>query len=103
MTEKTKNPKRVAAGRANRAKRKPISAETREKLRKAIRRNKPWLWSTGPKTAAGKKKSASNVRWRYAFSDGSILEGLKEFAAELAQQQKAKIARTKEGDSNVDQ
>lgn len=89
MPKLSKNPKRVAAGRANRAKRKPLSAESREKLRQAIRRNKPWLNSTGPVTEKGKKKSARNVNLRYA-SFGSMLDEIVAFASKLAEHQTAK-------------
>lgn len=61
---KTKNPKRVAAGRANRALRGPVGLLTRERLSRAAIRNQPWLHSTGPRTQAGKKKSAQNGRRR---------------------------------------
>ena len=36
------------------------SAETRELRRKATQRVKPWLRSTGPRTAGGKQRSAMN-------------------------------------------
>jgi hypothetical protein len=62
--KKTPNPRRVAAGKLNRAKRKPLSAEARERLRKAAIANKPWLHSTGPRTSAGKVKVAQNSRGR---------------------------------------
>jgi hypothetical protein len=56
------NPRRVAAGRVNRAKRGPLTAEGRERLRAAALANKPWLSSTGPKTTEGKKATAENGR-----------------------------------------
>lgn len=37
-----KNPRRVAAGRHNRLKRRPITEGGRERLRATIRRNRPW-------------------------------------------------------------
>ncbi len=92
MTNEVKNPKRVAAGKANRAKRKPLSAEAREKLKRAIRRNKPWLNSTGPVTPEGKKKSASNVRWRYA-DFGLMAQQASKFASQLALDHSAEHSR----------
>ena len=41
-----------------------LTREGRERLREAAKRNKPWLHSTGPRTAAGKARSAENGRWR---------------------------------------
>lgn len=56
----TPNPKRVAAGRLNRAKRKALTPEGVERLRQAALRNRPWLRSTGPRTAEGRQRSAAN-------------------------------------------
>lgn len=64
VTAKTKNPKRVEAGRANRALRGPVGLQTRERLSRAAIRTQPWLHSTGPRTQAGKQKSALNGRKR---------------------------------------
>lgn len=58
------NPKRVAAGRLNRAKRKGLTPEGRERLRRAAHANKPWLFSTGPRTRAGKATAAANGKKR---------------------------------------
>ena len=58
------NPKRVAAGRRNRRKRKSLTEDGRRRLRDAAIRNKPWLNSTGPRTAAGKAQAAHNGRKR---------------------------------------
>lgn len=57
------NPKRVAAGKLNRAKRGPLTAEGRERLRAAALANMPWLLSTGPKTTEGKAIAAANGRY----------------------------------------
>lgn len=54
------NSKRVAAARQNQLKRGPWTDEQRERVRQAIQRTRPWLKSTGPKTAAGKAKVAEN-------------------------------------------
>jgi hypothetical protein len=54
------NPRRVAAGRLNRAKCRGITDAGRQRLRDAAFRNSPWLRSTGPRTAAGKARVAAN-------------------------------------------
>jgi hypothetical protein len=58
------NPRRQAAGRENRKKRGPLTEAGREQLRAAALRLKPWTQATGPRTEAGKKKSAANGRYR---------------------------------------
>ncbi|VTT98780.1 unnamed protein product [Gemmataceae bacterium] len=58
------NPKRVVAGRLNRGKRKGLTPEGRERLRRAAHDNKPWLFSTGPLTPAGKATAAANGKKR---------------------------------------
>ena len=58
------NPKRVAAGRLNRAKRKGLTPEGRERVRQAALKNQPWRFSTGPRTPEGKAKVAQNGRKR---------------------------------------
>jgi hypothetical protein len=58
------NPKRVAAGRLNWAKRKGLTPEGRERLRRAAHANKPWLLSMGPRTAQGKATAAANGKKR---------------------------------------
>jgi hypothetical protein len=55
---------RQIAGRANRLKRKKLPASTRERLRAAALRHRPWQYSTGPRTVAGKAISAANGRRR---------------------------------------
>ena len=59
-----KNPRRVAAGRCNWAKRGPLTEAGRERLRLAALESRPWQFSTGPKTPTGKAKSAANGRLR---------------------------------------
>jgi len=76
---KTPSPARSAAGRANRAKRRGLTADGRERLRQAAFANQPWTHSTGPKSAAGKAKVALNGKHRQlgAFS-------VRELRAELS-------------------
>lgn len=56
------SPRRVAAGRRNRRKRKGLTEAGRARLRKAAVANQPWQHSTGPRTAAGRARSALNGR-----------------------------------------
>ena len=60
----SKNPNRVRAGRQNQLKRGPWTAEQRERARQSALRHQPWRHSTGPKTVAGKLRSAANGRVR---------------------------------------
>jgi hypothetical protein len=73
------NPRRVAAGKLNRAKRKGLTPEGRERLRQAALRNRPWRFSTGPQTTAGKAAAARNGERR---RDGLL--SVRELKAELA-------------------
>ena len=57
---KSPNPKRVAAGRLNRLKRAGLTPAGAARLSQAARDRKPWEHSTGPRTAAGKARSAAN-------------------------------------------
>lgn len=59
-----KNPKRVAAGRLNRSKRKGLTEEGRQRLRAFALKYRPWQFATGPRTAEGKAKVAANGRYR---------------------------------------
>jgi len=59
-----KNPRRVAAGRLNRMKRKGVTEEGRRKMREAALKYRPWQYSTGPRTRKGKAKVAENGRYR---------------------------------------
>ena len=60
------NPRRVEAGRRNRAKRRGLSVAGRERLRQAALANQPWEHSTGPRTPEGKARAADNGRSRQA-------------------------------------
>src|SRR4051794_895219 len=83
------NPRRVAAGRLNRQKRRGLTAEGREVLRRSALVNRPWLHATGPKTAAGKVRSARNGKIRQKGEQSvreldSALAGLGRLAADMA-------------------
>ena len=56
------NPRRVAAGKRNRALRKELTEEGRRRLQEAALRNQPWRYSTGPKTPTGKARAAQNAK-----------------------------------------
>ena len=58
------NPKRVAAGLRNRRLRGQLTDAGRFRLREAALRNRPWQFSTGPKTAEGRQQSARNGKKR---------------------------------------
>jgi hypothetical protein len=64
VSKPAKNPKRVAAGKLNHAKRKGLSAKGRERIRQAAIRNRPWIYSTGPTSAAGKAQVKANGKRR---------------------------------------
>lgn len=64
-----KNPKRVAAGRRNRAKRGVLSDAARQFMSEAAQQNRPWESATGPKTQAGKAKSAKNRKGKGTKTD----------------------------------
>jgi hypothetical protein len=73
------NPKRVLAGRLNRAKRKGLSEQGRARLRLAAMRVQPWRFATGPRTTAGKAKAAANGKKRQKGT-----KSVREIRAELA-------------------
>jgi hypothetical protein len=58
------NPRRVAAGQRNRARRKGLTPAGRERLRQAALKHRPWRFSTGPRTAAGKANVAASCKAR---------------------------------------
>ena len=74
------NPCRVEAGKRNRAKRRGLSADGRERLREAALANRPWEGSTGPRTPEGKAKAAVNGRTRQRG-----LKSVREVRSELAE------------------
>jgi hypothetical protein len=63
MSPPTPNPRRVAAGRLNRRRRRGLTVEGRERLRRSALAHRPWEHSTGPRTAAGKAKAAKNGKF----------------------------------------
>lgn len=67
-TDAAPNPRRVAAGKRNRAKWNGFSAAGMRRLRKAAKVNMPWRFSTGPKTAEGKARAAKNGSFKQAGS-----------------------------------
>ena len=73
------NPRRVAAGRANRAKWKGFTPEGLERLRAAALRHQPWRFATGPRTEAGKAVAARNGKKRQ-LGPLSVRELLSELA-----------------------
>src|SRR5262245_66173201 len=58
------DPRRAAAARANRAKRRGLTPEGRRRLREAALANKPWEHSTGPRTPEGKLQAVRNGKTR---------------------------------------
>lgn len=64
LGSKPPNPRRVAAGKRNRALRRGLTEAGREQLRLASLLSRPWQHSTGPKTAKGKAQAAANGKRR---------------------------------------
>jgi hypothetical protein len=58
------NPRKLAACRLNLAKRTGLTPEGRERLRQAALKNRPWRFSTGPRTPAGKAQMVLNGKKR---------------------------------------
>lgn len=84
------NPKRVAAGLLNWAKRRGLTPAGRERLRAAALRTRPWDHSTGPVTPAGKARAAANGKRRQLGPVSvrelrAALAVLRESVAELAE------------------
>ena len=84
------NPRRVAAGRRNRALRGPLTSAGRQRLRQAALVGRPWLHSTGPKSVAGKARVAENGKIRLGGAPSARelrrqLAALGNLAAEMAE------------------
>jgi hypothetical protein len=77
------NPRRVAAGKRNRAKRQGLTAEGREKLRQNALVSQPWRHATGPRTPEGKARAAQNGKVRQT---GAV--STRELARELVELQR---------------
>ena len=60
----TPDPRRSEIARRNRAKRKGLTPEGRERLRQSALKHKPWRFSTGPRTPEGKAQMAINAKRR---------------------------------------
>jgi hypothetical protein len=92
----------VEAGRRNRLKWRGFTAEGLERLRQAALRTQPWRHSTGPRTAAGKVRSAANGRVRQK-GPVSVRELRAELAGlhDLAREMAAARARLAGGGSSV--
>src|SRR4051794_36781829 len=60
----SKNPKRVEAGRRNRALRGPLTPAGRRRLREAALADRPWQYATGPTSEAGRRQAALNGKAR---------------------------------------
>lgn len=58
------NPRRVVAGRRNRALRHGLTDAGRERLRDSTSRFQPWRFASGPKSDAGKRQVATNGKVR---------------------------------------
>ena len=54
----------AAANKLNRARRRGLTEEGRARLRASALAHKPWRYSTGPRTQAGKRKVALNGKKR---------------------------------------
>ena len=63
---RSKSPARVAAGKRNRELRGTVTPQGSQRLADHARHYRPWQYSTGPRTTAGKAKSSDNGRWRQA-------------------------------------
>jgi len=77
-------PNRVAAPEENHMRRVRFSPEGLQKLRETALRNRPWERSTGPRSAAGKARSAANGKTRQK-GPKSVREARAEVAALLEQ------------------
>ena len=87
------NPKRVAAGRQNRAKWRGLTPAGAERLRQSALVHQPWRFATGPRTPAGKARAALNGK-RQQKGQRSVRE-IRRLRAELAQLSRTMAATRK--------
>ena len=73
------DPRRSAIAKANRAKRKGLTPHGRERLRQSALKQRPWRFSTGPRTPTGKAKVALNGKRRQLG-----IRSIREIKADLA-------------------
>jgi hypothetical protein len=99
----TPDPKRVAAGRLNWSKRKVFTPDGLERLRQAALENRPWRFSTGPRTAEGKARAAGNGKrcQKGPLSVAAIKAELASYRALLEQMQECRVLAR--GPTDVDQ
>jgi hypothetical protein len=57
-----KNPKRIAAGKRNRALWRGLTEAGRQRLRESALAHQPWRFATGPRTPEGKARAAANAK-----------------------------------------
>ena len=88
-TTRSKNPKRVEAGKRNRQLRGPITQPGLDRLRTAARANRPWEKSTGPITQSGKAIVARNGKRSRPIQSLSPSNVLVINAIQLLQQMKS--------------
>ena len=58
------DPRRSAIAKQNRAQRKGLTPQGRERLRQSALKHQPWRFSTGPRTPAGKAQMRANAKRR---------------------------------------
>jgi len=106
MADASPNPKRVAAGRANRTRRGPLTPAGRARLRPAALAQQPWQHATGPRTAVGRARVAENgkqrqrgaISTRAARAQRIEVRALMQAMRELRQQVEAWLAAEQRGE-----
>ena len=89
---------RQVAGRLNRAKRKGLTPAGQRRLKEAAIANRPWQHSTGPRTAAGKARTAANGKRRQkgelsVRERRALIADVTELSGSLAQLRRALLSR----------
>lgn len=87
LTECEKSSARILAGHRNRQLSGPLTELGRQRLREAALRNRPWQFSTGPRSPDGKARAALNGHRHQAnpHSRRQLRAGLAEFAGLMNQ------------------